>query len=146
MREFLRVSRVSNIDFEMPRRSTKNSGGYDFYAIEDIEVPAKEIVYAPTGIKVQMPENEVLILANRSSNPKKKGIILASGINIIDADYYNNEDNEGEIALILQNITDNTVVIKKGEKTVQGMFIEYRKTDSDNAEGIRKSGIGSTGV
>lgn len=145
MREFYYVSRIENRDFELPKRSTKNSGGYDFYAIEDVTINPHEIKYVKTGVKCEMEADEVLILANRSSNPRKKGLILASGINIVDADFFNCEDCEGEISLILQNITDEPVTINKGDKTVQGMFIKYLKTESDNAEGIRKAGYGSTG-
>lgn len=152
MRKFEYVNRVLSNGYEtlqpnfsLPVRSTKNSGGYDFFAMEDITLEPHKITYVPTGVKCNMLDDEILILANRSSNPKKKGIILASGINIIDADYYGNPDNDGEISLILQNITDEPVIIKKGDKTVQAVFIKYLKTDDDNSEKERVSGIGSTG-
>lgn len=132
-------------DFNLPRRSTKSSGGYDFFAMEDIILEPYKITYVPTGVKCKMLDDEILILANRSSNPKKKGIILASGINIIDADYYGNVDNDGEISLILQNLTNEPVTIRKGDKTVQGIFVKFLKTDDDNCEEERVSGIGSTG-
>lgn len=143
MRKFEKVKRVEEV--ELPKRSTAKSGAYDFYAIEDIVLQPNEITYVPTGVKVKMQDDEILILANRSSNPKKKGIVLASGINIIDSDYYNCEENEGEISLILKNITDKPVEIKKGDKTIQGYFTKYLIVDDDNASGIRTSGIGSTG-
>lgn len=129
----------------LPERSTKNSAGYDFFAIEDFILEPNKITYVPTGVKVKMSDDEMLIIANRSSNPKKKGIILASGINIIDADYYGNSDNDGEISLILQNITSNPIKVSKGDKTVQGVFIKYLKTDNDDSDTERVSGIGSTG-
>ena len=132
-------------DFNLPVRSTQNSGGYDFFAIEDVVIQPNEITYIPTGVKAKMLDDEILIIANRSSNPKKKGIILSSGINIIDADYYGNPDNDGEISLILQNITSEPVKICKGDKTVQGVFIKFLKTDDDNSQTKRVSGIGSTG-
>lgn len=133
------------IEWKLPARSTAKSGAYDFFAIEDVVLQPNEIAYIPTGIKVKMLDDEILILANRSSNPKKKGIVLASGINIIDADYYGNPDNDGEISLILKNITNNPVEIKKGDKTVQGFFTKFLIIDDDNSKGIRVSGIGSTG-
>ena len=129
----------------LPERSTKNSAGYDFFAIEDFILEPNKITYVPTGVKVKMSDDEMLIIANRSSNPKKKGIILASGINIIDADYYGNSDNDGEISLILQNITSNPIKVSKGDKIVQGVFIKYLKTDNDDSDTERVSGIGSTG-
>ena len=132
-------------NFNLPVRSTQNSGGYDFFAMEDVVIQPNEITYIPTGVKAKMLDDEILIIANRSSNPKKKGIILSSGINIIDADYYGNPDNDGEISLILQNITSEPVKICKGDKTVQGVFIKFLKTDDDNSQTKRISGIGSTG-
>lgn len=131
--------------FNLPKRSTKNSGGYDFFAMEDFVLEPNKIAYVPTGVKVKMLDDEILVIANRSSNPKKKGIVLASGINIIDADYYGNADNDGEISLILQNITSEPIKISKGDKTVQGVFIKYLKTDNDDSNVERTSGIGSTG-
>lgn len=131
--------------FNLPKRSTKNSGGYDFFAMEDFLLEPNKIIYIPTGVKAKMLDDEILIIANRSSNPKKKGIILASGINIIDADYYGNSDNDGEISLILQNITSEPIKISKGDKIVQGVFVKYLKTDNDTSDVERVSGIGSTG-
>lgn len=144
MRNFSLVSRMNGKGL-LPERSTKNSGGYDMFAIEDVVLQPNEITYVPTGVKVSMENDEILILANRSSNPKKKGIVLASGINIIDADYFGNPDNEGEIILILKNITSEPVKINAGDKTVQAVFVKYLLTEDDNATTERKSGIGSTG-
>lgn len=151
-RQFYYVDRVLSTgyetkepDFKLPERSTKNSGGYDFFAMEDFILEPNKITYIPTGVKAKMLDDEILVIANRSSNPKKKGIILASGINIIDADYYGNPDNDGEISLILQNITSEPIKVSKGDKTVQGVFIKYLKTDNDNSDTERVSGIGSTG-
>lgn len=150
MREFLRVSRVSNIDFEMPKRSTKNSAGYDFSCIEDIEIPPYKIgdnpVLVPTGIKAYMPNNEFLMLVNRSSNPKKKKLVIPNSMGIIDADYADNPDNEGEMFFAFYNLSNEPVVLKKGEKMGQGIFINFGITDNDNAEGERTGGFGSTGV
>ena len=80
----------------------------------------------------------------RSSTPKKKGLILANGIGIIDEDYYNNPDNEGHIMFQVYNITDNDVTIPAGERIGQGTFIKYAITDDDIAEGLRIGGFGST--
>lgn len=63
----------------------------------------------------------------------------------MDSDYYNNPDNEGEIAFSFMNITDETVVIEAGEKLGQGIFVKFGIVDDDNAEGERTGGFGSTG-
>jgi len=85
-----------------------------------------------------------LQLAVRSSTPKKKGLILANGIGIVDEDYYNNPDNEGHIMFQVYNITDNDVTIQAGERIGQGTFIRYEMTDNDVVEGLRIGGFGST--
>jgi len=80
----------------------------------------------------------------RSSTPKKKGLMLANGIGIIDADYYNNPDNEGHIMFQVYNFTDSTVEIEEGERIGQGVILTYFTTDDDNASGTRSGGFGST--
>ena len=87
----------------------------------------------------------MLVLCNRSSNPKKKGLILINGVGIIDSDYADNLDNEGEIAFAFMNITKEPVEIIAGDKLGQGIFVKYGITDDDNAEGERTGGFGSTG-
>lgn len=64
---------------------------------------------------------------------------------IIDADYYNNEDNEGHIMLGLYNTTDSDVTLAKGERVAQGIFYKYLTADGDSADATRSGGFGSTG-
>lgn len=148
MRNFEFVKRAKELTLDLskislPKRNTKNSAGYDFYALEDIELPAGKIVYVKTGVKVYMEDNEFLMLCNRSSNPKKKDLLLINGVGIVDSDYVDNEENEGEIAFAFMSINGTT--IKTGEKIGQGIFMKYFKTDDDIANGIRNGGFGSTG-
>lgn len=147
--EFEAVSRIKyNLEVKLPKRSTTGSAGYDFYYndIEDTIIKPKEIVYVKTGVKVKFDNDIALLLLNRSSNPKKKGLILANGVGLVDSDYYNNEDNEGEIAFAFYNITDNDVIIKNGDKLGQGLFVPYAKLNlEENPENTRTGGFGSTG-
>lgn len=133
------------ICMKLPERSTKKSAGYDFYAMEDIICKSHEITMVKTGIKAKMEDNETLLLFNRSSNPKKKGLIILNGVGVVDADYYGNEENDGEIAGLFYNMRDEDVVIAAGEKIMQGIFVKYEKTEDDEAEGERSGGFGSTG-
>ncbi|MBQ0105213.1 MAG: dUTP diphosphatase, partial [Armatimonadetes bacterium] len=82
-----------------------------------------------TGVKAYMPQDEYLGLYNRSSNPKKLGLILANGVGIVDSDYYNNPDNEGEIGFAFYNIFPWTVKIRQGDKLGQGIFAKFLKAD-----------------
>ena len=132
----------------LPKRSTKNSAGYDIEAAEDCIVPAFKLGQKPTliktGLKAYMEKDEVLILANRSSNPGKKGLVLANSIGVVDSDYYGNPDNDGHIMFAFYNFKEEDVQIKKGERIGQGMFQKYLITDDDSANGERIGGFGST--
>lgn len=147
MVKFERVKRISE-DIKLPVRSTLNSAGYDFFAIDDVVLPAKKITRVMTGIKCELMPDMVLILANRSSNPSKKGLILVNGIGVVDADYYGNPDNDGEMAFEFYNILDEDVEIKKGDKLGQGFIVNFIKTENDYMSSpnvIRTGGFGSTG-
>ncbi len=132
----------------LPVRKTKFSAGYDIEAAEDVTVPSFKKGMNPTlistGLKAYMEDDEVLMLYNRSSNPKKKGLVLSNSVGVIDKDYYGNVDNDGHIMFAFYNIKDEDVTIKKGEAIGQGIFQKYLVTDDDNAEGERKGGFGST--
>lgn len=137
-----------NSNINLPKRSTKNSAGYDIESAEDCIVPAfkqgQKPVLVKTGLKAYMGSNEVLILANRSSNPGKKGLVLANGIGVVDSDYYGNPDNDGHIMFAFYNFKDEDIEIKKGERIGQAMFQNYLVTDDDSAQGERTGGFGST--
>lgn len=84
------------------------------------------------------------MLANRSSNPFKRGLVLANGIGLIDCDYYENPDNDGHMMFAYYNFFDQDVLIKKGDVVGQAVFLKYLITDDDLAEGVRQGGFGST--
>ena len=132
----------------LPVRKTKYSAGYDVEAAEDCVVPAFKPGQNPTliktGIKAYMQDDEVLMIYNRSSNPKKKGLILANSVGVIDKDYYGNPDNDGHIMFAFYNIKEEDVEIKKGEAIGQAIFQKYFVADNDSAEGERVGGFGST--
>ena len=137
-----------NNDINLPERKTKYSAGYDIEAAEDVVIPSFKKGMKPTlvktGIKAYMGDNEYLMLANRSSNPKKKGLILANSVGIIDKDYYGNEDNDGHIMFAFYNIKEEDIEIKKGEAIGQAIFMPFLIADDDNAQGVRTGGFGST--
>lgn len=155
-------------DIKLPVRKTKNSAGYDFEAAEDTVIHSfwksvfaniKNVFkaenvsedYKPTlvktGVKVYCGDDEVLILANRSSNPMKKGLILANSIGVIDSDYYGNEDNDGNIMYAFYNFFPFDVTIKKHEVIGQAYFQKFLIADNDdelNSGETRTGGFGST--
>ena len=139
-----------NKGINLPERKTKFSAGYDMEAAEDAIIPSFKKGSNPTliktGIKAYMGDNEYLMLANRSSNPKKKGLILANSVGIVDKDYYGNADNDGNIMFAFYNIKEEDVEIKKGDIIGQAIFMPFLVADNDNAEGIRTGGFGSTNI
>ena len=148
LRGFEVAKGFENKGIKIPYRKTKYSAGYDIESAEDIIIPSFKKGMAPTlvktGLKAYMQDDEVLMLYNRSSNPKKKGLILANSVGVVDKDYYGNPDNDGHIMFALYNIKEEDVLIKKGEVLGQAIFQKYFITDDDNAEGVRKGGFEST--
>ena len=137
-----------NKGITIPVRKTKHSAGYDVAAAEDCIIPAFKPGQKPTlvktGLKAYCPEDEFFMLVNRSSNPFKKGLVMANSIGIIDSDYYGNEDNDGHFMYAYYNFFDHDIEIKKGDIIGQVIFSKYLMVDDDKAEGIRKGGFGST--
>lgn len=132
----------------LPVRKTKYSAGYDIEAAEDVIIPSFKKGMNPTlvktGLKAYMQDDEVMLLYNRSSNPKKKGLILANSVGVIDKDYYGNPDNDGHFMFAFYNIKEEDITIKKGEAIGQAIFQKYLIADNDDAQGERMGGFGST--
>lgn len=144
IRGFELVSTYTNQDL-LPKRETAHAAGYDLSVAEETTLEPGQIVLVPTGVKAYMQPGEVLYLYDRSSNPRKKGLVLINSVGVIDGDYYGNPANEGHIFAQMQNITDQTVVLKEGDRIVQGVFAPFLIADGDQAEGVRTGGFGSTG-
>lgn len=181
IRGFKVVSRIKE-DIKLPQRNDEGSAGYDFYAIEDIDIypifpisnfisnansciitpiidfknyegidckdiKSKHYTLVKTGIKAYMPKDEYLALYIRSSLAMKHGLSLVNNCGIVDASYYNNESNEGEIGFLIINFSTITYHIKKGDKIGQGIFHKYYTIDNDIiVNSNRIGGFGSSGV
>ena len=175
MNKFEIVSRWADKGLELPKRSTAHAAGYDLAVAEDITIPPYEKLQSEmrllhsgaitlaemadytkktkakptlvsTGLKCQIDEGWYLKLLVRSSLPLKHWLILANGEGVIDGDYYNNPDNEGEIFLQLINLSPFPIELKKGDKIGQAIFVPYGLAEGDKY-GIgedRKGGFGST--
>ena len=132
-------------DLLLPQRATRGSAGYDFKAPCDIVLEAGKTILIPTGIRVKMKENYVLMLFPRSSLGFKYRLQLNNTVGIIDSDYYGAE-NEGHIFARITNDTNEgkTAVIAKGQGFMQGVFVQFGITIDDNADKERTGGLGST--
>ncbi|GKT02750.1 dUTP diphosphatase [Furfurilactobacillus sp. WILCCON 0119] len=175
-RGFEVVARLAETPVALPKRQTKAAAGYDLAAAEDFTVPSiwrrhflkalwrlrhqKQLTadmltagdadlkpfLVPTGVKAYMQPDEVLILVNRSSGPLKRRLILPNGVGIIDADYYGNAANDGELFAQLINYGLTDVHIKKGDRIAQAVFVPYLKADDEVVPTKeRDGGFGSSG-
>ena len=132
----------------LPTRATKGSAGYDFKAAKDIVVSnvlTDMPVLVPTGVKCKLERDQVLLLFNRSSNATKRGLIIPNGVGVVDSDYYNNHDNEGQIFGLFSCIGQKSYLIHKGDRIMQGIVIDYHVADNDITTGMHVDGFGSTG-
>ena len=118
------------------------------YTLEEMAKLTKQSGAKPTlvstGVKCQLDEGYYLELSVRSSTPLKYWLVLANSVGIIDADYYNNPDNEGEIFFQVINFSPFPIQLKRGDIIGQGIIKKYHMTDDDMAEGLRTGGFGST--
>lgn len=138
---------ATEFGYKKPTRGTKRSAGYDFTSPIEIIVPAHETALIPTGIKVTMEDDEVLLIVPRSGIGFKTNIRLSNTLGVIDADYYNNPQNEGHMMIKFYNPTDKPFHINVGDRIAQGIFIKYLTVDDeDDIINERTGGFGSTGI
>lgn len=121
------------------------------YTLNEIAALTKRLgakpTLVPTGVKCKLNPNNYLELSVRSSCPLKHWLVLANGVGIIDADYYNNPDNEGEIFFQILNLSPMPIMLKKGDMIGQGIIKSYQITSDDTAyerAQVRSGGFGST--
>ena len=134
-----------SLHLTMMRGALKETG---VYTLDEVAAKTKEYklkpTLVPTGVKVYLEDNQYLELSVRSSCPLKHWLILANGVGIIDADYVDNEDNEGEIFFQIINLAPFPIKLQKGDAIGQGIIKTYGLTNDDMASGVRKGGFGST--
>ena len=139
--------RIKRIDktLPLPIYETNGSVGFDIIAREDTVVPPKEISMVPSNLIVEVPKKHMLVIASRSSTPKKRGLTPPHGFGIIDHDYCGPED---EIKVLVYNFTKNEVKIDRGDKIAQGVFVRIDKFEWEEVDEIStesRGGFGSTG-
>lgn len=132
------------VEIILPKKGSKNAMAYDFYSPIDIIVEPMKPTLIMTDVKAKMDTNEGLLLNVRSSMGKIP-IIIACSQGWIDSDYYSNENNDGNIGVMLLNLSNEPYYIKTGDRIAQGMFIEYLPSGNGNTQEERIGGYGSTG-
>ena len=147
MRKFEVAKGFEDRGVVLPQRKTAKSAGYDIIALtdEDVYVHPGMSVNLETGVKACMEDDEVMLLFIRSSLGIKQGLTLSNSCGVIDADYYNNPDNDGHFILNIINTGNSVQRIPARSRVAQAVFVKYLTVDDDNATGERIGGIGSTG-
>lgn len=126
----------------MPRRSTKGSAGYDFFANEKITIMPGDSVVVDTHVKADIDPDWVLMLFPRSGLGFKFGMRLANTVGVIDSDYYSDEPGKGVIKAKLVNPSGVAVEIPKGKAFMQGIFMPFGITEDDAPGDIERNGNG----
>ncbi|MBI2623273.1 MAG: dUTP diphosphatase [Candidatus Liptonbacteria bacterium] len=131
-------------DLPLPEYHTEGAVAFDMYSRIDAVLAPKELKIVPSNLIIEVPKGYCLLLAPRSSTPRKKGLVLR-GSNLIDQDYHGPND---EIGLALYNFTDAPAEIKRGERIAQGLIIPIVRAEWEEVAQIKESsrgGFGSTG-
>ena len=138
----------NNCDYDdilLPKRATKGSAGYDFYAPFDFTLAPGETIKIPTGIRAKINEGWFLAIFPRSGLGFKYRLQLDNTVGIIDSDYYYS-DNEGHILVKITNcsLDGKTLTVAKGQGFAQGIFMPFGITIDDDTTETRNGGFGST--
>lgn len=139
--------KIKRIDTSLPLPEYQTSGAvaFDLYSRLDMAIAPKTIGLIPTNLIIETPAGYMLTVVTRSSTPKKKGLLVPHGIGIIDQDYHGEKD---EVMLQVYNFTDQEVVIAKGERVGQAVFVRVDKAEWEEVGEMKETsrgGFGSTG-
>jgi dUTP pyrophosphatase len=128
----------------LPIYETQGSVGFDFLARETVEIAAGEIKLIPANVVIETPPSFALLVTSRSSTPRKKGLMQPHGLGVIDQDYCGNED---EIKIQVHNFSTKNVIVERGEKIAQGLFVRCEQAEFEEIEKVEnktRGGFGST--
>ena len=133
-------------DIGLPEPATGRAAGFDLAAAADVEIPARSIRLVGTGLVIAVPDGYFLGIFARSSTPLKRGLMVANGVGVIDADYSGPGD---EIKIQLLNFTDAPVKVSKGDRLAQGIVLPCPRVEWNEVEEMTvptRGGFGSTGM
>ena len=140
----LKITRL-NSAVGLPEPATAGAAGFDLAAAVDMEIPARGIRLVGTGLVIAVPEGHFLGIFARSSTPLKRGLMVANGVGIIDADYCGPAD---EIKIQLLNVTDQPVTVTRGDRLAQGVVLPCPRVEWEEVTEMvapTRGGFGSTG-
>lgn len=142
--QIVRIRRLSP-DVALPSYQTAEAAGFDLAASEDVPVPAGEVRLVPTGLVIAVPHGCFLGIFARSSTPLKRGLMVANGVGVVDPDYAGPDD---EIKVQVVNFTKEDVLVRRGDRIAQGIFIPCVRAgwEEGHTRETSRGGFGSTGV
>ena len=137
----LKVRIVNNSKNDLPVYSTAYSAGMDLRANidEDIVMQPLERKLLPTGLFIELPKGYEAQIRPRSGMAIKHGISVLNTPGTIDADY------RGEIKVILVNMSNESYVIKPGERICQMVISKHEEVTWDEVDALNESGRGEGG-
>ena len=133
------------LDHPLPSYQTNGSVGFDFWGIKDVHIEPGEIALIPTNITIKVPKGYMLMVALRSSTPRKWGLIMPQGVGIVDQDYCGPDD---EIKIQVLNFRSEAIIVPEGTRIAQGVLMKVGIIDSWvdlKEEQESRGGFGSTG-
>ena len=128
----------------VPKYQTEKAAGVDLYSRVDAEVPPHQVSIIPLNVALQVPDDHFVLMTARSSL-HKRGLMMANGVGIGDADYCGNDD---EYHAALYNFSSQTVQIRKGDRLVQIIILPRPKVEFELVKKLaapNRGGFGSTG-
>lgn len=130
----------------LPEYQTPGAAGFDLAASEDVDIPPGQVVLVPTGLIIEVPSGHVLGIFARSSTPLRRGLMVANGVGVIDQDYCGATD---EVKIQVLNFTQAAVMVRKGDRIAQGLFMPVARAEWQDTEGAlrqgARGGFGATG-
>jgi dUTP pyrophosphatase len=141
----LKIKRL-NPAVSLPQPATGHAAGFDLAAAVDIEIPPRTIRLVGTGLVIAVPDGHFLGIFARSSTPLKRGLMVANGVGVVDADYCGPDD---EVKIQLLNFTDAAVLVRKGDRLAQGIVLPAPRVEWEEVSEMNvptRGGFGSTGA
>ena len=130
----------------LPQYATAESAAFDLAASEDVAIAPGEFTLVPTGLVIEVPRGMFLGVFARSSTPLKRGLMVANGVGVVDADYCGPAD---EIKVPIVNVTGKVVTVTRGDRIAQGILLPAPQVVWEEADALRdasRGGFGSTGT
>lgn len=129
----------------LPTYATEGAVGFDLICREHTEIAAHQLGRVPGNVIVTTPPGYMLLITLRSSTPKRKGLLMPHGVGVVDQDYCGEGD---ELLMPVYNFRDETVVVQRGERIAQGIFVPIMRVTWHEVDevGLARGGFGSTGL